>query len=461
MPRSLTLPAMLPPLLLPLLWAGALAQDGRFWLRLQERVTVQEGQCVLVPCQAAYPGPRYTAGRTVYGSWFKKRETSSGVGFAMVATNHPGLKVEKETRGRFYLLWDPQNYSCSLDIRDARREDTGTYYFRVETQSSVLYDFMNQQLSVQVTALTHRPDIHLQRPLQSGQPRNITCAVPWACGRGVPPTFSWTGVGLSTMGTDSPVLILSPGPQHHGSNLTCRVTFPEADVSTETTVRLSVGYAPQNLTIQVTREEGSGPEALGNGSSLPVQEGQSLHLACVVHSYPPARLSWLGGSLTMKSSPSLNPVGAGGAWEQPQTLELELAGVRLEDHGKLLCRAQNPLGSQEASLSLSVESPQGARTWVVPGAVGGAGVSALLVLCLVFFMSTRVDPGLTAPYTPGAWWCPPQRRSRSCITPTSGSPRRAPGPFWSRRPPSMLRSTSDMEPPSSDPLPTLEPQKGL
>ncbi|XP_054553328.1 sialic acid-binding Ig-like lectin 13 isoform X2 [Talpa occidentalis] len=378
MPRSLTLPVMLPQLLLPLLWAGSLAQEESYWLRLQERVTVQEGQCVLLPCVGGYPGPRYTAGSTVYGSWFKKR----GMSWNTVATNRLGQKV---TRGRFHLLWDPRTYNCSLDIRDARREDTGTYYFRVETQSSVLYDFMNHQLSVLVTALTHRPDIHLQQPLQSGRPSNITCAAPWACERGTPPTFSWTGVGLSATSTDSPVLTLSPGPQHHGSNLTCRVTFPAAGVSTETTVRLSVAYAPQNLTIQVIREEGSGPEALGNGSSLPVQEGQSLRLACVVHSSPPARLSWFRGTLSVKSSPSLN-LGVGGTWEHPQTLELELAKVHLEDHGKLLCDAQNPLGSQEASLSLFVESPQGARTWVVLGAIGGAGVSALLVLCLVFFI---------------------------------------------------------------------------
>ncbi|XP_037373014.2 sialic acid-binding Ig-like lectin 12 [Talpa occidentalis] len=270
MPRSLTLPVMLPQLLLPLLWAAHV--------------------------------------------------------------------VQKETRGRFHLLGDPGTYSCSLDIRDARREDTGTYYFRVETQSYVLYEFMNHQLSVLVTALTHRPDIYLQGPLQSGRPRKITCVVPWACKRGTRPTFSWMGVGLTATGTNSPVLTLSPGPQHHGSNLTCRVTFPAVNVSTETTVRRSVAYAPQNLTIQVIREEGSEPEALGNGSSFPVQEGQSLRLACVVHSSPPAMLSWFQGTLSVKSSPSLN------------------------------------LG------------PQGARTWVVLGAIGGAGVSALLVLCLVFFI---------------------------------------------------------------------------
>ncbi|XP_054553333.1 sialic acid-binding Ig-like lectin 13 [Talpa occidentalis] len=376
-------------LLLPLLWAGALAQDRRFWLRLQERVTVQEGQCVLVPCEVSYPWSGHTAGSPAYGHWYRKRRESLGTEFALVATNHPGYDVHRETRGRFHLLGEPQKYNCTLDIRDARREDTGTYHFRVERGDYVKYSYVNQQLSVTVTALTHTPDIHHLGLLQSGRPRNITCAAPWACERGTPPTFSWTGVGLSTTSTDSPVLTLSPGPQHHGSSLTCRVTFPAAGVSTETTIRLSVGYAPQNLTIQVIRKEGSGPEVLGNGSSLPVQEGQSLRLACVVHSSPPARLTWVRGSLTVKSSPSLNPVGAGAMWEHPQTLELELSKGPLEEQGKLLCCAQNPLGSQEASLSLSVESAAGARTGGLLGPLVGLGAKSFILLGLVFLIVKR------------------------------------------------------------------------
>ncbi|XP_037364049.1 sialic acid-binding Ig-like lectin 13 [Talpa occidentalis] len=372
---------------------GALAQEERFWLRLQEeRVTVQEGQCVLVPCNVSYPKEHGPA----YGYWYRDKGECQGTQGDLVATNDPNGKVhETQTPQRFHLLGGPWNDSCSLDIRDTRRGDTGTYYFRVERGGHVRHNYCDQRLSVNVTALTHRPDIHLQGPLQSGRPRNITCAAPWACERETPPTFSWTGVGLGATSTDSPVLTLSPGPQHHGSNLTCRVTFPAVNVSTETTVRLSVGYAPQNLTIQVIREEGSGPEALGNGSSLPVQEGQSLRLACVVHSSPPTNLTWVWGSQMVKSSPSLHSVGAVGTWEHPQTLELELARVRLEDHGKLLCCAENPLGSQEASLSLSVERAPGTWMWFILGAVGGAGVSALLGFCLGILMVPGSPPHTT------------------------------------------------------------------
>ena len=60
---------------------------------------------------------------------------------------------------------------------------------------------------------------------------------------GTPPTFSWTGVALTSLHPKSPhssVLTLTLQPQDHSTNLTCHVSFPGADVSTEATIRLNV-----------------------------------------------------------------------------------------------------------------------------------------------------------------------------------------------------------------------------
>uniref|UniRef100_A0A8C5UPB9 Ig-like domain-containing protein n=1 Tax=Microcebus murinus TaxID=30608 RepID=A0A8C5UPB9_MICMU len=334
---------MLAPLLLALLWGGSL-QDTR----AQLQATVQEGLCVLVPCSFSYP-PRGSRPPSdpLYLYWF--REGDSVYYDDLVATNNPRRDVKTRAKGRFLVLGDVRSRDCSLSIRDAKREDTGTYFFQVESGDRVKYSYESSKLNLLVTALTERPHIHGPEPLQSGRPTELSCGLPGSCEGGRPLSFSWSGAALHALDPDSlhsSAVTLTPRPQDHGTNLTCQVKLQGTRVTTERTVQLNVSYAPQNLTVTVgIFRNGTALEILQNTSSLVVLEGQALRLLCTAaDSSPPARLSWFQGTPAPNATPLSN------------TRILELPPVSAEG-GEFTCLAQHPLGSLNVSLSLSVHYP--------------------------------------------------------------------------------------------------------
>ncbi|XP_038169748.1 sialic acid-binding Ig-like lectin 5 [Arvicola amphibius] len=325
-------------LFLCLLWAGSLVEMADYKLSVASSVTVQEGLCIYVSCQATFP----PSSSSVFGYWFQEGAIINKD--SPVATNDPNRSVQKEAQGRFHLVGGPDTYNCSLEIRDARRSDTREYFFRVEGTGSMKYSFKEQKLFVHVIALTETPNFQIMPTLVSGTSTQMICSLPWACERGTPPIFSWMSSALTSLGTRTTLsseLKLTPGPQDHGTNITCQVTFPAVGVTVERTEQLSVTYAPQKLTIRASWGENTEPEILHSGSSLHIQEGESLRLVCAADSNPPATLSW--EQQTQRHIQLSNE-------------ELRLPRVELEDHGNYTCRAQNSLGAQVASVSLIIRS---------------------------------------------------------------------------------------------------------
>lgn len=140
--------------LLPLLWVFKWASGNcsilprritdtfaSLTLELQS-VTVQEGLCVFVPCTLPKDHMNMWSG-PAFGYWFHEGENTHLD--SLVATNNPNQIVQKEMQSRFHLSGD-----CSLDIRDAQKGDSGSYFFRLE-KGGITWDFCENMISVHVT----------------------------------------------------------------------------------------------------------------------------------------------------------------------------------------------------------------------------------------------------------------------------------------------------------------------
>ncbi|XP_023603930.1 sialic acid-binding Ig-like lectin 5 [Myotis lucifugus] len=334
---------MVPLLLLPLLWRGSLQQQPgyQYELRVQESVTVHEGLCVHVPCSFFYPWSSWYSPSNLYTSWYRHRENPAYD--SPVASNNPRKPVKRETQGRF-LLRDPRTNDCSLSITDAKRSDTGRYFFQMEIGTQVRRIYQDKMLDLQVT---DKPHIQIPEPLESGRRTQLACILPGACERGQHFTFFWAGAAVDSLNTQtlhSSVLTFTPRPRDHGTSLTCQVKVQQPLLTTQRTIRLDVSYAPQNLTIGVSFRNDTALKFLQT-TSLPILEGEALRLLCVADSYPPAELSWFRGSPGLNATPISS------------TAILELPRVGPAQEGEFTCQARHPLGSQRVSLSLSVVYP--------------------------------------------------------------------------------------------------------
>nr|XP_023399847.1 sialic acid-binding Ig-like lectin 11 [Loxodonta africana] len=280
-------------LLLFKLWEGALSQDPDCNIEILGSVTVQEGLCVLVPCIVSYPRYHWTDSDPAYGYWHNT-EAATGQR-VLVATNNGKRTVQEGIRDRFQFFGNPQSYDGSLSIRNVRMEDRGTYIFRLERGDYMKHTFVKELFLL----VTGRIKAQKRRAF-SPQPG--------------------LGEAFRTLGKPE-IYVPRTLVSRCRANLNCTVPWASSALSLSTA-----------------------PKTLSKGSLPPVLVGQPLLLACTADCNPPATLSW---ACEGKSLNTFQPSAPG---------VLKLPQGEAEDEKEFTCLAQNSVGSQHISLSLSVYS---------------------------------------------------------------------------------------------------------
>ncbi|XP_059497215.1 myeloid cell surface antigen CD33-like [Stegostoma tigrinum] len=213
--------------LLSLLQAG-LAQDWK--LHGPREVTAQEGSCAQIPCRYSYPS--HVSNQPRIGIWNK--EGGSGTSLIAFHSNHHE-KESQQFQSRTWLSGDLKNGDCSLIINTIKREDAGSYHFRIEFDKVNSYSYF-PRTQLHISDFTDKPTV---APVEiiAGKRVRLNCIFNTTC-TGTAPALTWdtpTAVHGSVSNTVTQhgatltytsVLALTPSLRDQGQTLTCRLSYP-------------------------------------------------------------------------------------------------------------------------------------------------------------------------------------------------------------------------------------------
>ncbi|XP_035528153.1 immunoglobulin superfamily member 10-like [Morone saxatilis] len=248
-------------------------------------------------------------------------------------------KVQSGFKGRVSLLEPVVSLNnCSIIINDITESDSGSYQLRVNGLfygSTDGFTF-SPRATVSVKDLTQKPTVMIP-PLTEGQQTTLTCTAPGLCSGSRPKiTWMWRGTGEN----DSPItgnitefktenltavtqrhhstLTFNLSAEHHGTNVTCKVSFTNS-ITTEETVTLNVTDVKK-------------PQITGNRT---IKEGDTLHLTC--KTFPSSLVMWT----QVPSNKNLHNKTGIGPQNNTETATIVIHNVTAEHSGQYICTTKH------------------------------------------------------------------------------------------------------------------------
>ncbi|XP_069796065.1 sialic acid-binding Ig-like lectin 12 isoform X2 [Narcine bancroftii] len=213
------------------------AVSGQWTLETPRTVTAQTGTCARIPCRCRYLPERDGEPRRGFWYW-------NGI---IVYNSEDPLRTTPTFRNRSLLSRDLKSGDCSLLINRIGPGDGGSYRFRVEFDKPIQYGD-SEEILLHVTDFTDRPLV-FPGEMVAGEAVNINCIFNTSCNAELP-TLTWINPPTGPVSnsntqhkkiiTLTSVLSLTASPEHHGQNLTCRVSYPT--VWSEQTLTFSVQH---------------------------------------------------------------------------------------------------------------------------------------------------------------------------------------------------------------------------
>uniref|UniRef100_A0AAQ4P4U4 Ig-like domain-containing protein n=1 Tax=Gasterosteus aculeatus aculeatus TaxID=481459 RepID=A0AAQ4P4U4_GASAC len=345
-------------------WKEEPCKDGSCVTFSEGEIKAEAGLCVVIPCSFKTSNSKQLV---FYKCEPSKQECANSEVIFHSNANH--TKTQPRFVGRVSLLQpDLSLKNCSIIINDLTESDSGSYWLRLlDVNKKTRHSSSKVNIAVKVLSLTALPSGLTQKPtvgippLTEGQQTTLSCTAPGLCSGSDPEiTWTWRGAGekdshisatITAVKTEhltsvtqrrSSTLTFNPSAEHHGTNVTCKVRFPNY-VTTEETVTLNFSF----LLI------------CGNTA---VKEGDVLRLTCSGDSFPPSRVTWT--KLPIKNV--LHNVSGAAT--------LLISNVTAECSGQYVCTAEQRITNVTTAAEVTVTKPTNPQSMMSSDQQDGSSV---------------------------------------------------------------------------------------
>uniref|UniRef100_A0A3Q3BB04 Ig-like domain-containing protein n=1 Tax=Kryptolebias marmoratus TaxID=37003 RepID=A0A3Q3BB04_KRYMA len=319
-------------------WGTTKCQTNNYCVTLHDgTITAEAGLCAVISCS-------FTAAFTpTHIIWYKCDPLKTKCEDSVFDSNMDNDKVQSGFKGRISLLEpDVSKKNCSIIISDLKESDSGLYQLRVEETNvpTEAFTYTVSRASLSVTGRTDKCTIslscHLYQPVLES---TLTCTAPGLCSGSQPKiTWTWRKGGKDSQLTGnitaaktenltavtqrhSSTLTFNLSAEHHGTNITCQVSF-EGNTTREETVTLNVN---SHRAFNACNGTAIAQEIIG---STTVKEGDLLNLTCRAESFPPSVVTWTNHSVLGIQ-----------LYNNTGSATLEISNVTAEASGQYTCTA--------------------------------------------------------------------------------------------------------------------------
>ncbi|XP_064155971.1 B-cell receptor CD22-like isoform X5 [Anguilla rostrata] len=332
-----------------LILPGVLGDDWGVWTP-KTPICAVRGSTVVIPCNYSYPDKNMTVENVI---WCKPETCSD-----YHVDNGSANDVTSQFKGRAEYLGDKKN-NCTLKIKDLRYEDSGSYWFRFESQGK--NKWTGEELKIEVTGL--RVNITSSRgnkPIMEGDDVTLICAANNSCNLN---QSELTLLKNKQLHISSPHTFKSISNQHSG-NYSCALkdnkqTFEE--------IIFDVQYPPRETSVSVSPRE--------------AEEGSSVTLTCSGDANPRVQnYTWFKNNRTF---PSKN------------AMTYTISNISSRDSGQYHCMVRNEHGAHNStavSLSLAVKP---SSQFLIALAVGIVLTVLAVALATIIYFKRRKAEGQT------------------------------------------------------------------